>query len=145
MKTSIKIIAAALALSLCAGSAVAGEFTLVPGEGKGASTLDIGFSGDASTSDAQADVTFDANTFDVKLQSFGGASCTLPKQGMIRVITPDKGVVLAKSITPLCRAKFSGKGKGGNRAVRISNMICGDTAGNAVGGCGATEETVSIR
>ena len=145
MKTISKFAIAACALALGTGTAFAGEFTAVKTPGKGSTTLDIGFSGDDTITDAQADYMFDANAFSVTVQAIGGASCTTPKEGMIRVITPDKGALLSKKLTALCRATFVEKAGGkGNATVKTDNIVCGDSIGNAVG-CGSTEADLSIR
>lgn len=145
MKTISKFAIAACALALGTGTAFAGEFTLVTSPGKGSTAVDIGFSGDDKTTDAQADVLFDAAAFNVTVQALGGASCTTPKEGMIRVITPDKGQLLSKKLTALCRATFSEKAGGkGNGSIKVDNVVCGDNVGNAVG-CGSTEADLSIR
>jgi len=145
MKTISKIAIAACALALGTGTAFAGEFTAVKTPGKGSTMLDIGFSGDDKVQDAQIDYLYDAAAFAVTVQAIGGASCTTPKEGMIRVITPDKGAILSKKLTALCRATFVEKAGGkGNGTIKTDNIVCGDSIGNAVG-CGSTEADLSIR
>jgi len=145
MKTISKFAIAACVFAVGTGAAFAGEFTAVKTPGKGSTTLDIGFSGDEKVTDAQADYLFDANAFSVTVQAIGGASCTMPKEGMIRVITPDKGAVLSKKLTALCRATFSEKAGGkGNATVKVDNVVCGDGVGNEIG-CGSTEADLQIR
>lgn len=145
MKTFQKIAIAACALALGSGTAFAGEFTAVKTPGKGGITLDIGFSGNEKVTDAQADYLFDANAFSVTVHAMGGASCTMPKAGMIRVITPDKGALLSKKLTALCRATFVEKSGGkGDGMVKVANIHCGDGVGNEIG-CGSTEADLQIR
>jgi hypothetical protein len=145
MKTISKFAIAACALALGSGTAFAGEFTAVKTPGKGSVMLDIGFSGDEKTTDAQADYLFDAAAYDVQVQALGGASCTNPKEGMVRVITPDKGAILSKKLTALCRVTFVEKAGGkGSGAVKVDNIVCGDGIGNETG-CGSTEADLSIR
>jgi hypothetical protein len=145
MKTISKFAIAACALALGTGTAFAGEFTAVKTPGKGSTTLDIGFSGDEKITDAQADYMFDANAFSVTVQAIGGASCTTPKEGMIRVITPDKGAVLSKKLSALCCATFVEKAGGkGDGTVTVKNVACGDGVGNEIG-CGSTEAALQIR
>ena len=145
MKTISKFAVAACALALGTGSAFAAEFTSVVTQGKGSTVLDIGFSGDEKVTDAQADYMYDANAFTVTVQAVGGAGCAIPKEGMIRAVTPDKGAVLSKKLTALCRATFVEKAGGkGNGTVKVQNVVCGDGVGNEVG-CGSTEADLQIR
>lgn len=91
----------------------------------------IGFSGSAEITDSQVDVNYDPGAVAVSVKALGSATCTNPKAGLIRVISPDQGgKALGEKVGAYCEITVKAlKGGTVHNALKTSNAFCSGIGG----------------
>ena len=135
------VLAFASGSALAAGEFVVGDASSAKG---GAASVPIGFVGDGVITDAQADFSFNAEQFDVQLRALGGAICSNPKAGLIRVVSPDSGgAPLGAKVGVYCEATFvakAGSKADGEFQLEPTNVVC--VANGESASCGGAANVV---
>lgn len=138
----------AIAALSVAGSVSANEFIVGDAVARGgAFVVPVGFYSSGDATDAQVDLTFDADAFTAEAKALGGATCTTPKAGMIRVVSPAGGTTpLAKGMNAYCQVTLTptGKAVAGDFVLEAAGALCGDASGNAVSACAAQSGSIRL-